>query len=81
MKISRESGRRAATGEALEKALAALRGPDVTSLPPKSLSISLSDERDDSGALPAGHAVTWRALWDEADPPSYFESLSKTRGP
>ncbi|GBQ09768.1 hypothetical protein [Swaminathania salitolerans] len=33
-------------------------------------------EREENEALPAGHAVSWGALWsDEAAPPSYVDAL------
>jgi len=76
MKIVRESGRRAATGEALVKALEALNGVVPPHQPPRE--VPGADERDESGALPAGHPVTWLALWDEVDPPSYLNAARAT---
>jgi len=76
MKIARESGRRAATGAALSKALAALNGAVPLREAPRVM--PGVDERDESGALPAGYPVTWRALWGDADPPSYFDAVRAT---
>ncbi|GBR12425.1 hypothetical protein [Asaia spathodeae] len=76
MRIAKERGRRAATGEALAKALAALNGAAPPRQSPKAM--PGTDERDESGALPAGHPVTWLALWEEREPPSYFDAMRAT---
>jgi|GEM_PF-6054031 len=73
MRIVQESGRCSATGEALVRALALL---DETA--PRPFPVGKSegpDERDESGALPAGHPVSWGALWGRDDPPSYLAAV------
>jgi len=69
MRLSRDKGRRAATGADLVRALAGLGmsvGPASARIPRPG-----PEERDDTGALPAGHPVSWQALWKEEIAPDY----------
>jgi len=44
------------------------------SLRPRYSALTLEDGRDDTGALRAGHQVSWGALWGEDEAPVYDEA-------
>lgn len=76
MRLCKERPRRAASGKELMLALAAL---DQHVVPPPPTGILVRDaERDESGALPAGHVVSWEALWPAGEAPSYVEMRRTT---
>lgn len=76
MKMSRERPRRAATGEQLA-AIFACR--DREAVGPRRWQVLAEGERDETGALPAGHSTSWGALWRGDTTPDYRDACGYGR--